>query len=771
MKKSAASVLLCLLMGAIVFLAAYPTNGFDISLGAGGMILSPAAEKAFANRDDALGGIQHDGTEPYVGPIVESGAYDLDPGEYTFYINGVFECNAALELYSPLYADHRNSPGRVFASAEITPTSGLSALVVRTDEVIRGARLRISRSGEGAISIKTISGEGDIYSDAYALAALAALAAAFVLLLFSRRKNELQNREYGFAVAFFCCAIAAVISTAPLARQILPYGHDVSFHLSRIDGIADGLRSGQFPVRLNPTFLGGYGYADPTMYPATFLYFPASLRLLGVSTIVTYQIFMLAINCTTAAISYSCFKRLLRRRDLAVFAAVAYTLCLYRLICVFTRGAVGELLAMAFLPAVLLGMYEVFFGDTQKGSRWLAVGFLGLVNCHVLSLEIAVLFCAGFLVFNMRRILEPGRLKALAGAAAVVTALSLWIIIPMIDLMQGDMYATAYPRNIANDAVYPFELFATFISSNGLSGDRDEAFTGMPISVGGLLAIGALLFLFLRYFKRSDATEDNRLGTMGMASLKLALVALFITSTLFPWAAVAKIPYVGEFLSFIQFPWRYLGVASIALVIVLTVAVARLCDITAHRRLVLFVCAAVVAMSISPYLDGYMQNPAQGTMLSKKHTPLSTFYIGGQEYLHRGTQKSKLESREPTVISENASINNMTKRYLNVNFSYSEASADAYAELPLYYYTGYEAVSENGKKLPVLAGDNGIVKVRLADSSGNVSVTYRPPTVYRVAEGVSLLAALGLAAVFIRSKSANSKGRKNSNGKEIPAAQ
>ncbi|NLB29057.1 MAG: hypothetical protein GX823_02360 [Clostridiales bacterium] len=765
MKKAVLSVLFCLMWGLVVYLASLPMNNFSISLSGENLYISPQAERIFAGRDAALEGVPFDDDADYSGPAVESGAYDLDPGAYTSYIYGVFECYAVFELYSPLYADSGNSAGRVFGRVEITPSESVTALAVETSEVIRGARLRLSRSGEGAISINGITGQGDIYSDTYALTALTVLAAALALLFLSRRKTELKNREYGPAAAVFCCALAALISTAPLARQSLIYGHDISFHLSRIDGIADGLRSGQFPVRLNPTFLGGYGYADPAMYPATFLYFPAILRLLGVSTIVTYQLFMLAINCLTATLSYVCFKRLFRRRDLAVFASVAYSLCLYRLICVFTRGAIGELIAMAFLPAVLLGVYEVFFGDARKSQKWLIIGFLGLANCHVLSLEIAVLFCAVFLLVNLRRMREPGRLKALGFSAAAVIALSLWIFVPMIDLMRGGMYATAYSRDIADDAVYPFELFATFVRSNGLSGDRDEAYTGMPLSVGGILAVGALLFLFLRYFMRSDNEEDLRLETLGSGSLKLSIAALFLSSTLFPWDAVSKIPYLGGFLSFVQFPWRYLGVASIFLVAVLTVSVARLCDFAKHRRLVLFICGAAVAFSCSPYLDGYMQNESQGVTLAKKYSPLSTFYIGGQEYLHSGTSKAQLELRGPTIKAEGAFIDSMEKRYLNIDFDYSGAHPGSYAELPLYYYSGYRATDSHGRDLPAADGVNGVLRVELPDSDGSVSVYYKPPASYRAAEIISLLAAAGTIVILIRSRG------KVKNGKEISAAE
>lgn len=765
MRRGVIIILLGLLLGTVTFLTALPASSFEISLKTGDLYTSKQAESVFGSRENALIGLFPEDSEgAYSGPAVESPSYDLNPGTYVFSISGEFHCSAALEIYSPLYAGSDNTPGRVFARTDVSPSS-VTYLVFDNDEVVRGARIRVVRSGEGAISINKIEGEGRVYSDALVLSALVFLAALFVMLMLSRRKDELERREYGFVAAFFCCALAALISTAPLARQTLTWAHDVSFHLTRIDGIADGLRSGQFPVRMNPTFLGGYGYADPTMYPSLFLYFPAALRLLGVSTIVAYQIFMLAINGLTVALSYFCFKRLFHRRDTAVFASFAYTLCLYRLICVFTRAAIGELIAMAFLPAVLLGMYELFFGEIKPGARWLSVGFLGLINCHVLSFEMTALFCLVFFLINIRRMSEKGRLRALIGSAAVVTVLSLWIILPMLDLMRTEMHATSYGRDLANDAVYPFELFATFVSSNGLSSDRGDPFTGMPLTVGGILAAGALLFLFMRFFMRSGDAEDLRLEGLGRVSLKIAAAALFLASTLFPWDAVSKIPYLGSFLSFVQFPWRYLGIASVMLVVVLSAAVSRLGDISSRRSLTLFLCAAVVALSCSPYLDGYMQNEAQGVILSKKHTPLSSFYIGGQEYMRVGTSKTLIEERDPVVTSEGAVINGMEKRYLTVTFTYSDAKAGAYAEVPLYHYNGYIAHDDLGNKLTVIPGVNGLVRVLLDDSYGAVTVRYSPPVSYRIAEAVSLLAAVLVIIILIRS------GRGKTDDRQIQPAE
>ena len=94
------------------------------------------------------------------------------------------------------------------------------------------------------------------------------------------------------------------LSSYPLFTDYLTQGHDMNFQLYRIEGIKDGLLSGQFPVRIHPTHANGYGYATPVLYPELFLYIPAVFRLMGMSVVGSFQLFLLLINTATAFIMY-----------------------------------------------------------------------------------------------------------------------------------------------------------------------------------------------------------------------------------------------------------------------------------------------------------------------------------------------------------------------------------------------------------------------------------------------------------------------------------
>ena len=117
--------------------------------------------------------------------------------------------------------------------------------------------------------------------------------------------------------------------------------HDLYFHLMRIEGIRAGLENGMFPVRIQPGWLNGHGYAASVFYGDFFLYVPALLRYFGVSVQAAYKCYVVMIHMLTVGISYYSFSRMSRPR-IGLVCTVLYSLNIYRLTCIYTRAAVGE---------------------------------------------------------------------------------------------------------------------------------------------------------------------------------------------------------------------------------------------------------------------------------------------------------------------------------------------------------------------------------------------------------------------------------------------
>lgn len=157
------------------------------------------------------------------------------------------------------------------------------------------------------------AGAGMFSADLCAYAALVG-AVLTVLLTLSWDKTERGRKNRRDAMILVC---AAAFACMPLLWRGVYDGHDLLFHLNRIEGIASGLRNGQFPVRIHSSTLLGYGYAAPEFYPELFLYFPAALRNLGVSLSASVRVFEACINLATALACYLCVRSLMRSRRAA----------------------------------------------------------------------------------------------------------------------------------------------------------------------------------------------------------------------------------------------------------------------------------------------------------------------------------------------------------------------------------------------------------------------------------------------------------------------
>ena len=103
-----------------------------------------------------------------------------------------------------------------------------------------------------------------------------------------------------------CYLVIILMASIPLFNNYLIRGHDIYFHLMRIEGLAQGLGAGEFPVRIQPAWYDGYGYAVSVFYSDLFLYPAALLRLLGISLQDAYKVYVVLCNVATTLISGYC---------------------------------------------------------------------------------------------------------------------------------------------------------------------------------------------------------------------------------------------------------------------------------------------------------------------------------------------------------------------------------------------------------------------------------------------------------------------------------
>ena len=582
------------------------------------------------------------------------------------------------------------------------------------------------------------AGAGVFSADLCAYAVLVG-AVLTVLLVLSWDKTERGRKNRRDAMILVC---AAAFACMPLLWRGVFDGHDLLFHLNRIEGIASGLRNGQFPVRIHSSTLLGYGYAAPEFYPELFLYGPAVLRNLGVSLSASVRVFEACINLATALACYLCVRSLMRSRRVAVGASVLYTLCVYRLVNLYTRATLGESLAMIFFPIVLLGLYEVL---RRNEKRWplLALGMTGVCMSHLLSTLFCAAFCALAALIGVKKLFaEKKRVLSILLAAGVTVLCSLWFYVPMMQYT-ADGVSTSVVLNAAENVHVLGSFLVGFAGDAGANAPEDFAYT-IGVVPGLALMLGCALLLVRRYAAGREAFQNEN-DRLSLTLLALGALALLLCTDFFPWTFFCSLrkPFSTFFMQ-MQFPWRFVSIAAPMLCVSAAWGYLR------EEKDARLGMAALIALCV--VFSGYtMQTMVQQEAPLQKATYTDT-RIEQFEYTYLGTEKTALKVGDVRTSEDGVcTLLSLQKRGTEITAEVKTEGACLYIEVPLLYYPGYHA-EVDGETRTVVRGTNNMVRVYGTPEGGEgvVRVWYQPPTLWLIAQGASVLGALLLAWSLVR---------------------
>lgn len=553
-----------------------------------------------------------------------------------------------------------------------------------------------------------------------------------------------------------CYLVIIVMASIPLFNNYLIRGHDIYFHLMRIEGLAQGLRAGEFPVRIQPAWYDGYGYAVSVFYSDLFLYPAALLRLLGISLQDAYKVYVVLCNVATTLISGYSFGKIFRKREIGVFGSCLYTLAPYRLVNLYTRGALGEYTGMIFWPLLIYSCVLLLNEDRnkvqlQKGAVFMGISMAGMLQSHMLTAEIACMVLLLLVIVYCRRIFHKEVMLAGCGAVAVALGLSAWFMIPFLDYMLfGRFNINSINNNdimIQRQGTFLSQVFAIFDNAVGQSLDSGAGTAGdftQGVGLSLMLSVIILMLLCIRgYLKQEE--RRNRQITITAAGLGVLMVVM---STLyFPWDRLCRISRIFRYIIVkIQFPWRFTGIA-VGLLVVVWCAVLNYAEREYDRRKkVITICLAVgiLLLSVGHFVIDLNQRAERIQVRSVEE--MDTFVASGEEYLPVDTVLDKLKSQE-LYKDDSVEISDVVYRGTSITMHVKNTSAQqAGLELPRLYYAGYQAleVTDEGQHFPIEVTDrtNHVIKLMIPEQTeGNITLSFREPWYWRLAEIITLLSA------------------------------
>lgn len=568
-------------------------------------------------------------------------------------------------------------------------------------------------------------------------------------------KRQLWNKR----IEIFSCLLAVIVVSIPLLGSTIFQGHDTFFHTQRIVSISNALREGQFPVRIYKEIFDGYGYGSSLFYPELFLYIPALMHLAGASIVTSYHIFVLMINIATILVAKYSFSVILKSRQIGFLAAIIYELSVYRMVDLYTRGSLGENLALIFCPLALCGIVYLLRGTTEKW--WLLmVGFSGLLQSHVLTFVMMVIMTAVIMVINIRKILNKKTIVSLTKAVFMTIGINLWFLIPFLQVSSMKVQAYKGDEKFWNTNSMLAEIFdVTLRTSYGVETYSSGLGNTITKTVGIVILLGCVFFIYCLLLGAKG--QKRRLLKDNIIYLVLGGIAICMLTNLFPWNLIKQSDCLRNFFEKFQFMWRFNIIAVLLLSMVASVGIYIMFCLK-NKKKVLFCLTLGISIYSLIYINNFVRASSefddQGVM---EISYMDTLYLLENNDIF---VREELESNAKQIQYDSYKRGNAE---ISLNYSILSNENEVYIDVPITYYPGYVA-KINGEDCKVECGDGGVVRINIPSGKkiGKLEVEYVESNLYKAADVVSMLCLFALVIRVIISLKAKHKDKTNSHMKK-----
>lgn len=326
--------------------------------------------------------------------------------------------------------------------------------------------------------------------------------------------------------------------------------HDGPSHLSKLAQYITLLREGQFPPRWSSSLNGTLGY--PVFVFSYHLPFAVGslFYLIGASLSQALEA-VLGLSYILSGIGAYLWLKTRYSRLAAALGALFFLYAPYRFSLVFVRAAIGEAMALSFLPWIMWSMEKLALSNQKK---WLATTglliFLAIVS-HSLFLPMylpLILIYGAWIMYRDKK----NWLLAYSGSITIGLLLSAFYLLPLIFERQYVVFDANYQRQGIEHLVSAWQLVR---SPWGYGFSFPETINdAMSFQVGLTQILVVAIGLFMILIKRRVQRGEYILA----ASLFLAACFLMIDSTWSRWLWL-KMPGMG----IIDFPWRFLGLTTL----------------------------------------------------------------------------------------------------------------------------------------------------------------------------------------------------------------
>lgn len=530
--------------------------------------------------------------------------------------------------------------------------------------------------------------------------------------------------------------------------------HDGETHTARLANYYLALQEGQFPPQLAPTLFGGFGFPIFIfIYPLPYL-LGAFFHSLGFTYTDSAEAVMALGHIISGVLFYLFIEKHTGSKVQALVSSLFFSYAPYRFLMLFVRGAYAESLAYVFVSASFLALWWMGRQPTVQKAGILSLSLAGMLLSHQLVSVMFLPILAWYWLWQWP-IVKSQRQYLTSTAFAVVLAglMASFIYLPAV----MERSATRFDEAISytNDHFVTLRQLIRSPWSYGFSHSgtlHDDM--SFQIGLAHLLVVGlALMVLVLSYWwmkglawKRSEVRE-----------ILWWLVPFVVSVILMIESPVSKAAFeLLPGLSYLDFPWRLLGVVVVSVAFMIPPIVSLL-----HNPLpltVLLIAAVLVANRNHLRINQTVEFSDEHF----EHYPATATWLN--EFLPEGRVTNRWEGIEGEyhIESGQAQITNHRLTTTVVDLTITPSSPTRII-LHRMYFPGWSIIID-GQKTPfgspqasivtnsTLPDYSSFLAIELSDPRPHrVQAVFSPTPIRQVGYSASLLGlVMALAAVQIK---------------------
>lgn len=498
-------------------------------------------------------------------------------------------------------------------------------------------------------------------------------------------------------------------------RCLTSYAYsDIEFHLNRIIGLSSIINHPINYKVFNQIGMGvNYFYPGLTIFPA------ALLTKFTHSVVKGFLTFLFLLNVVSGMIAYYSLKSVYKNRFKATIFSTMFIFMTYRALDIYRRFDIGECLAMTFMLIVFSAMYQIIV-DQKNSWVKLAIGMALVLYSHLLSAIIVSIMCGLMLILNWKNVKSwKFVIIQLCKSGITTFTLGLGFLLPYLQQTRLKINPP-FIGNLPSAALNMSDLFNN--SLNNTLGNSKQT----VVSLG----IICLVFLIIGLFKKHETPVEKSFYMLGLFSV-------ILSTKLFPWNLFQK------HFALLQFPWRFLEVASVFLLIYGVSAV-----IDSKRTIFsLGIVGCTVMLFYSSVVNLENTAPAKNIMNESRINKAMSYdnwdYFPQKAAYNLNIVNHQFFDAKGKQVSIKHWVTD-TDYIIKLN-SYKSSELN----VPVLYYYGTQA-KMNGKKLGVKASDRGTVELQSVPQNGEIKITSQYTKFARAGQIISVISFFILMILIIR---------------------